>query len=272
MSERKAPPLSALVVRWAMHQRRLGVTVPDEVLGLLVVLAERFNYRKGYAHPGNPTLFRDLGVKTKDSVRARLRTAQKLGAVFVKVGRGHGMATEVRFADAVWTSPNLDTFAYMDQQGRSQSSAPSARRTFPQKDESARPSERDKRTSPAEGKGESNDPKRTSPLAPYRSSTVIEPESQPSAVEIPPSQQQTNGNGNGASTEVEEGKHLSEAPPRVSGPPARKPDPPPRVEQLRQTFQGSGRYVPLSKGEEAARRILLSQQAAQIKASEGGLP
>jgi Helix-turn-helix domain len=263
-SEPKRIPhsLIARVAHWAMQQRRLGVTVSDEVVGLLVVLADRFNYEKGVAYPGNKTLCRDLGLKTKDSVSARLKAAEKLGAIIVKVGRGRGHATEVRFTDAVWTAPNLPTFKFMDRQDDTQ------------KDEPARPfveTGEAERASPAGEKGESGRSKRTSPLAPYRSSTAIEPLMRPSAAPISATEGTTTDNGNGALTDVAGERPWSEECPSVYVPPERKPDPPPRVEQFRQALRGSGRYVPLTEDAEAARRAVLAEQAAVLRGAGGSV-
>src|SRR5512134_2036800 len=92
MSQEPRPaPLVALVVRWAMLQRRKRVHVRGEVVNLLVALAERHNARERCSRPGNHALAWDTGLGSKDTIRKWILTARDLGAISYRAGKGRGM-------------------------------------------------------------------------------------------------------------------------------------------------------------------------------------
>jgi hypothetical protein len=274
---RPAPPV-ALVVRWAMLQRRRGIYVPCEVLNLLVALAERRSAREGCSRPGNYTLAWDSGIGSKDTIRKWLQKARDLGAITYRPGRGRGRASEVRFTADVLDAPQLDYLSRLDQVRLSDAAAKGQRPEMPahplrkagrkgRGSNAVFESRKGRRWGAKRATGDVEKGDTVSPSTAVR--TACEPLVRPSTASISSINEQPNGNGDGALTEVEGGGPLLEAPPSVYVPPAPKPYPPPRREQIRQRIQGSGRYVPLSEDEEAARRALLAEQKGKLLKAAG---
>lgn len=250
--EPRAAPLVALLTRWAMLRARQGRAVPGGVFVLLTCLAERFNHARGYAFPGEETLSRDLGI-TARGLRLRLRTAEQLGAITVRIGRGRGQASEMRFTDEVWTAPSLEDLAYMD--GRTFPQKRNARSAFPQEERGTLQSE----------KGNAEVAKRGTGVPPYRCSTADVPLLRPSAASVSSTCGKPSTNGNGALTTVDEGRPLPEATPPEHVQPARRTDPLPRIEQFRQVLAGCGpQHAPMSEAQEAERRRFLAEQKESL--------
>lgn len=250
-------PLVARLIRWSMFMARQGRPVSPGVFQLLMVLGERYNHERGFAFPGTSTLVRDLGISPR-GLRKRLRAAEQLGAIEVKIGCGHGVATQIRFAAEVWTAPNLPTLAQMDRCGRPQRGNGSSAFSI---------------TRPQKGgtggleTGNSDALICGTAVPPYRcSSTAAEP-LRPAAAPPSPVETRTTDNDNGTSKKRGGGGQSSEgAAGAFVRPPPLHDERIPRVEEFRQRLASTGTYRPPPEDVEAERRRFLAEQARALLA------